>query len=87
MRSRLYHDGMKTYKYIAFYKPFGVLTQFTGDPLDKTLADFGLPSEVYAAGRLDKDSEGLLILTNDGVFNQKLTNPKSKKEKNLLGPS
>lgn len=72
---------MKKYKYIAFNKPFGVLCQFTGEENDKTLADFNFPKDVYAAGRLDKDSEGLLILTNDGVFNQKLTNPKSQKEK------
>lgn len=68
-------------KYIAFYKPYGVLCQFTGEENDKTLANFGLPKDVYPAGRLDKDSEGLLILTNDGIFNQKLTNPKSKKWK------
>jgi len=67
--------------YIAFNKPYGVLCQFTGESGDKTLADFGLPKGVYAAGRLDKDSEGLLILTDDGLFNQKLTNPKSNKEK------
>ena len=75
---------MNKYKYIAFNKPYGVLTQFTGEPGDKTLADYDLPKEVYAAGRLDKDSEGLLILTNDGVFNQKLTNPKNDKEKTYL---
>lgn len=69
------------YKYIAFYKPYGVLSQFTGEAQDKTLADFNLPKGVYAAGRLDKDSEGLLILTDDGKFNQKLTNPQSKKTK------
>jgi 23S rRNA pseudouridine2457 synthase len=67
--------------YIAFHKPFGVLCQFTGEDGDRTLADFDLPKGIYAAGRLDKDSEGLLVLTNDGVFNQKLTNPKSQKNK------
>jgi 23S rRNA pseudouridine2457 synthase len=72
---------MDNFKYIAFYKPYGVLTQFTGETGDKTLKEFNFPPEVYAAGRLDKDSEGLLILTNDGVFNQQLTNPKSNKEK------
>lgn len=75
---------MKKYKYIAFHKPYGVLTQFTGEPGDKTLSDFNLPKEVYAAGRLDKDSEGLLLLTDDGIFNQKITNPKSHKEKTYL---
>lgn len=69
------------FKYVAFYKPYGVLCQFSGEENDKTLADFNLPKEIYAAGRLDKDSEGLLILTNDGVFNQRLTNPKFEKEK------
>jgi 23S rRNA pseudouridine2457 synthase len=73
--------AMEKYKYIAFFKPFGVLTQFTGEPGDKTLSDFGFPPGVYAAGRLDKDSEGLLILTDDGVFNQKLTNPNANKKK------
>ncbi len=75
---------MNEFKYIAFYKPYGVLTQFTGEEGDKTLADYSLPKDVYAAGRLDKDSEGLLLLTNDGIFNQKLTNPKSQKEKTYL---
>ena len=77
----MYHIFMTDFKYIAFNKPYGVLTQFTAQFGDKTLADFNFPKEVYAAGRLDKDSEGLLILTNDGIFNQKLTNPKSKKTK------
>jgi 23S rRNA pseudouridine2457 synthase len=72
---------MDNFKYLAFYKPFGVLTQFTGETGDRTLKEFNFPAEVYAAGRLDKDSEGLLLLTNDGIFNQKLTNPKSNKEK------
>lgn len=70
-----------TFRYIAFYKPYGVLCQFTGEENDITLANFGLPKDVYPAGRLDKDSEGLLVLTNDGVFNQRLTNPKYEKEK------
>jgi 23S rRNA pseudouridine2457 synthase len=68
-------------KYIAFHKPYGVLSQFTSDGETKTLAEFGLPKDVYAAGRLDKDSEGLLILTDDGPFIKRLTDPKSKKTK------
>ena len=75
---------MENFKYIAFHKPYGVLCQFTGEKDDKTLADFEFPPGVYAAGRLDKDSEGLLILTNDGIFNQQLTNPKSNKKKTYL---
>lgn len=70
-----------TSKYILFYKPYGVLCQFTGEEGDRTLSEFNLPKEVYAAGRLDKDSEGLLLLTNDGPFIKRLTDPKSKKEK------
>ena len=68
-------------KYIAFYKPFNVLSQFTGEMNDRTLAEFGMPKEVYAAGRLDKDSEGLLLLTNDGPFIKKLLEPQNEKEK------
>ena len=53
---------------IAFNKPFGVLCQFTdrSTPARPTLAGFGLPAGVYPAGRLDFDSEGLLLLTDDG---------------------
>jgi 23S rRNA pseudouridine2457 synthase len=72
---------MSKFQYIAFYKPYGVLCQFTGEKEDRTLSEFNIPKEVYAAGRLDKDSEGLLILTNDGIFNQKVTSPRSNKEK------
>tara|TARA_B100001971_G_C18266142_1_gene592671 strand:+ start:1328 stop:1885 length:558 start_codon:yes stop_codon:yes gene_type:complete len=71
----------KKWKYIAFNKPYGCLCQFTGEPGDLTLSEYGLPKDVYPVGRLDKDSEGLLILTDDGVFNQRVANPKSKKEK------
>lgn len=72
---------MKKQIIIGLHKPYGVLCQFTGEAGDKTLAQFNLPAGVYAAGRLDKDSEGLLILTNDGILNQKITNPKSMKPK------
>src|SRR5690606_27898621 len=68
-------------KYIAFYKPYGVLSQFTGEDGDRTLAEFNLPKDVYAAGRLDKDSEGLLLLTDDGPFIKQLLEPKNEKEK------
>lgn len=68
-------------KIILFNKPFNVLTQFSGQESDTTLADFIPVKDVYAAGRLDKDSEGLLILTNDGALQAKLTQPKSKSPK------
>lgn len=69
------------FKYIAFHKPFGCLSQFTGEKGDKTLSEFGFPKNVYAAGRLDKDSEGLLLLTDDGPFIKKLLEPKYQKYK------
>jgi 23S rRNA pseudouridine2457 synthase len=63
---------------IAFNKPYGVLCQFTDRsvPARRTLAEFGLPPAVYAAGRLDFDSEGLLLLTDDGRLAQRLTDPR-----------
>lgn len=67
--------------YIAFYKPYGILSQFTSDNLEETLSVFNLPKDVYPCGRLDKDSEGLLILSNDGAFIDQLLNPKFEKEK------
>ena len=63
--------------YILFYKPYGVLSQFTRGMKYKALCDFGpFPKNVYAAGRLDADSEGLLFLTNDSDVNHRLTDPK-----------
>lgn len=62
---------------IALHKPYGVLSQFTPDhPGQATLASFGLPAGVYAAGRLDADSEGLLLLTDDGGLQARLTHPR-----------
>ena len=68
-------------KLLLFNKPFGVLCQFTGEPGDSTLADFITEENVYAAGRLDKDSEGLLLLTDDGALQHRIANPKHKTEK------
>lgn len=70
--------------YILFHKPFGVLCQFKGEVSDRTLSEFSLPPKVYPAGRLDKDSEGLLILSDDGKFIQKITDPSFKKDKYYL---
>ncbi|MFI3276336.1 pseudouridine synthase [Vibrio sp.] len=68
-------------KVILFNKPFDTLSQFTDGEDRKTLADFIPVKDVYAAGRLDRDSEGLLVLTNDGIFQAKLTQPNSKSPK------
>jgi 23S rRNA pseudouridine2457 synthase len=68
---------------VAFNKPYGVLCQFTdrGTPPRPTLAGFGLPPGVYPAGRLDHDSEGLLLLTDDGALAHRLTDPRHKQRK------
>ena len=63
---------------IAFHKPYGVLCQFTPDqPGQWTLAEFGFPAGVYPVGRLDLDSEGLLLLTDEAGFNHRLLSPKT----------
>lgn len=62
--------------YCVIYKPFNVLSQFTSQDGKQTLKDFfDVPADVYPLGRLDYDSEGLLILTNDKKLNQQLLNP------------
>lgn len=68
---------------IAFNKPYGVLCQFTdrSQPPRPTLAGFGLPAGAYPAGRLDFDSEGLLLLTDDGRLAHRLTDPAHKQPK------
>ena len=71
---------------IALNKPYGVLCQFTdrSDPPRRTLAEFGLLSDVYAAGRLDHDSEGLLLLTDEGGLAARLTDPRHATTKTYL---
>lgn len=69
---------------ILLNKPFGVLSQFTGEDPKSTLTPYIPHKGFYPAGRLDKDSEGLLLLTDDGKLQQRLSNPKYKKAKVYL---
>lgn len=69
---------------IALNKPFGVLCQFTTNDGRPTLADYVRQKDVYPAGRLDHDSEGLLLLTDDGALAHKLTDPRHKQPKTYL---
>ncbi len=66
---------------VAFNKPFNTLCQFTGEAQDSTLSDFVDIKSIYPAGRLDKDSEGLLLLTNDGALQHRISHPNFKLEK------
>jgi len=66
---------------ILFNKPFGVICQFTPHEKHQSLADYISIKNVYAAGRLDHDSEGLLLLTDDGKLQHKISNPKNKMQK------
>ncbi len=67
---------------IAFNKPYGVLSQFThdGSP-NRPLAEFGFPKNVYPIGRLDADSEGLLLLSDEPQWNEKLLHPRHAHER------
>mgnify|MGYP000173889031 CR=1 FL=1 len=73
------------HKYFIFNKPYGTLCQFTGEENDSLLGDFyNYPKDVYSVGRLDKDSEGLLLLTNDNRLKDKVLNPEKRKSKKYL---
>jgi len=83
----LYESSVKSNRksYILFYKPYGVLSQFTQEAGYLSLADFGpFPKNTYAAGRLDADSEGLLLLTNDNIIKHHITDPKFEHERTYL---
>ena len=67
---------------LAFHKPYGVLSQFTGDGSpNRALAEFNFPKNVYPIGRLDADSEGLLLLSDEARWNEKLLHPRHAHER------
>ncbi len=73
------------HKYYIIYKPFGMLSQFSSDGDKSVLKDlYNFPKDVYPVGRLDSDSEGLLLLTNDKSLNERLLNPKNKHKRTYL---
>ena len=70
---------------LAFHKPYGVLSQFTPDgSANRPLADFAFPKNVYPIGRLDADSEGLLLLSDEGRWNKRLLDPENHVSKTYL---
>jgi len=79
MRAETSRKDTNYYKYFMVYKPYGMVCRFTAEsPGQSTLAELKprLPEDVYPIGRLDKDSEGLLLLTNDPALNNRLLHPK-----------
>lgn len=84
--SRARHRNQSSRKpaLLLFNKPYGVLCQFTDTEKRATLADYLNAPGYYAAGRLDRDSEGLLLLTNDGQLQQRISHPRSKMMKTYL---
>ena len=78
---------MANHKYYIVYKPFGMLSQFTTEaPGQITLRNLKhvFETDIYPVGRLDKDSEGILLLTNDKTINDRLLNPKNKHKRTYL---
>ena len=75
---------MSSNRYLILYKPYDVLTQFTDEEGRATLADYVPIPDVYTAGRLDRDSEGLLLLTDDGKLAHRVTHPRWKLPKTYL---
>ena len=79
--ARLCTNGLVMPRLILLNKPFNVQSQFSGDIPSQTLAHYVQHKEFYPAGRLDKDSEGLLLLTDNGKLQQRISDPKYKMPK------
>jgi 23S rRNA pseudouridine2457 synthase len=71
-------------KYFLIYKPYGIVSQFSGEASASLKSLYDFPNDVYPVGRLDKDSEGLLIITNDKSLNHYLLDPKYGHERTYL---
>ncbi|KAF1301078.1 rRNA pseudouridine synthase [Enterococcus saccharolyticus] len=86
-KDRVEVDGVPIYQeepvYYVFYKPRGVISAVTDDKKRKVVVDYlsDVRERIYPVGRLDYDTSGLLLLTNDGAFSQKLTHPKHEVDK------
>ncbi len=83
----MHRDIHDQFHYFVLYKPYGMLSQFTEEaPGQLTMRDLNpaLPKGVYPVGRLDKDSEGLLLLTDDNTLNHKILNPKFRHRRTYL---
>lgn len=73
---------MSVFQYIIFYKPYMVMSQFSPEGDKQTLADYlDIDKDIYPVGRLDYDSEGLLLLSNDPAINKRLLHPNSRHKK------
>lgn len=84
---QIFHAGTLPHRsmpLILLNKPFGVMCQFSAHPERQTLADYVDVPNVYPAGRLDADSEGLVLLTDDGKLQHRISHPKKKLEKTYL---
>src|SRR5512135_2345100 len=83
-QSSMLHDQPRCYRTLALFKPYNVLCQFTDAAGRSTLKDYVAESGVYPVGRLDRDSEGLVLLSNDGNLAYRLTDPRFEHPKTYL---